>query len=200
MNITDDMGLFSISVHYSDSKIKGEKAKAGKNGVLEYNISDTNKAKVSFSPVVCSSNTKCDKNIKYYWMAGNNLQDVYTQTVCPYSFFQMVGIVSSEPLTINEISASSASNGLISFDYPFKEQISYLSVKAVVGTDEIYYQPLEIITVWGTVSRAGKANYLSLIFGGLCLFICSLICIRRIKGKPSKEYEKLSDRREELDF
>ncbi len=54
-------------------------------------------------------------------MAGNNLQDVYTQTVCPYSFFQMNGVVSSQPLKINEISASSSSDGVISFDYPFKE-------------------------------------------------------------------------------
>lgn len=34
MNVTDDFGLFAITIHYSDSKIKGEKSKAGKNGVV----------------------------------------------------------------------------------------------------------------------------------------------------------------------
>ena len=34
MNSTDDNGLFSIKIHYSESKIKAEKAKPGKNGVL----------------------------------------------------------------------------------------------------------------------------------------------------------------------
>lgn len=38
MNVTDDFGLFAITVHYSDTKIKGEKAKAGKNGVVDYTI------------------------------------------------------------------------------------------------------------------------------------------------------------------
>lgn len=68
-------------------------------------------------------------------MSSNNLQDVYTQTVCPYSFFQMAGVISSEPLKINEISDKADSNGVITFDYPFKDQISYLSVKAVAGSD-----------------------------------------------------------------
>lgn len=34
MNSTDDNGLFSISARYSDSKIKGDKIKPGKNGKL----------------------------------------------------------------------------------------------------------------------------------------------------------------------
>lgn len=34
MNSTDDNGLFSISISYSDEKIKGVKAKPGKNGIL----------------------------------------------------------------------------------------------------------------------------------------------------------------------
>ena len=96
---------------------------------------DAKKAKISFNAIVCSTGSKCDKNTRYYWMAGNNLQDVYTQTVCPYSFFQMAGVVSSQPLKINDISGSVDSTGVISFEYPFKDEVSYLSVKAVSGTE-----------------------------------------------------------------
>lgn len=34
INSTDDNGLFSISAHYNESKIKADKMKAGKNGKL----------------------------------------------------------------------------------------------------------------------------------------------------------------------
>jgi hypothetical protein len=34
VNSTDDTGLFSINAHYNESKIKGDKIKAGKNGKL----------------------------------------------------------------------------------------------------------------------------------------------------------------------
>ena len=44
MNSTDDHGLFAVTVHYSDSKIKPEKAKAGNNGILEYKILDSSRA------------------------------------------------------------------------------------------------------------------------------------------------------------
>lgn len=101
MNVTDDFGLFSIKIHYNDTKIKSERAKAGKNGVLQYKIVDSDKAEISFNAIVCSSTSKCDKDVKYYYMSSNNLQDVYTQTVCPYSYFQLLGITSSQPLKIN---------------------------------------------------------------------------------------------------
>lgn len=134
LNSTDDNGLFSITAHYSDSKIKGEKVKPGKNGKLEYQIVDSNKATISFSPVVCSS-SKCDKGVKYYWMSSNNLQDVYTQTVCPFSYFQVLGITSSQPIKINEIPATANSDGLITFTYGFEQHTTYVSVKAVVGSE-----------------------------------------------------------------
>lgn len=34
MNSTDDNGLFSIMINYNNEKIKGAKAKPGKNGIL----------------------------------------------------------------------------------------------------------------------------------------------------------------------
>lgn len=75
-------------------------------------------------------------------MYGTNLQDVYTQTVCPYSYFQILGIASSQPLKISEINSKPDSNGVISFTYNFKEHVSYLAVKAVTADEEIYYKPI----------------------------------------------------------
>lgn len=60
MNSTDDNGLFSIMIHYNNEKIKGAKAKPGKNGILDYQIVDSSHAKISFSGVVCSG-SKCEK-------------------------------------------------------------------------------------------------------------------------------------------
>ena len=115
-------------------------------------------------------------------MAGDNLQDVYTQTVCPYSYFQVLGIVSSQPLKQNQIPLSSLNTvtGVITFDYPYLDHVSYLSIKAVVGNEEIYYQPLQIVTVWGTVARAGRANYILIIGFSLSFLICALIGWRRL--------------------
>ena len=92
---------------------------------------------------------KMYKKTKYYWMAGDNVQDVYTQTVCPYSYFQVLGIVSSQPLKQNQISLSSLNTvtGVITFDYPYLDHVSYLSIKALIGNEEIYYQPLQIVRV-----------------------------------------------------
>ncbi len=35
--------------------------------------------------------------------------------------------------------------------------------------------------MWGTVSRTGKANLFLLIVGGICLLLCTLVWIRRMK-------------------
>lgn len=68
-------------------------------------------------------------------MTGNNLQDVYTQTVCPYSYFQTLGIASSQPLALTEINSKPSSDGIITFDYPYSDHITYLAVKAIVGNE-----------------------------------------------------------------
>lgn len=82
---------------------------------------------------MCSATAKCDKNVKYYYMTSNNLQDVYTQTVCPYSYFQVLGISSSQPIKINEITAKPDADGVIIFPYNYTDHVSYISVKAVSG-------------------------------------------------------------------
>lgn len=137
-------------------------------------------------------------------MAGNNIQDVYTQTVCPYSYFQILNIISSQPIEIYPISSKPDSNGLITFDYPYKDHISYLSVKAVTGTDELYYQPIEIVTLWGTVTKTSKTNKFVIGVTSLFVCICLCICFRRCQRKPSilirSEYDELPDAGDTLDY
>lgn len=76
--------------------------KPGKNGLLEYQIIDSTKAQVQFHAAICPEG-KCEKKIRYFWMASTNLQEVFSQSVCPYSYFQILGIISSQPLKIVEI-------------------------------------------------------------------------------------------------
>lgn len=189
LNVTQEDGLFAITVHYSADKIKTDRIKPGKNGVLNYKIVDVNTAEVTFSQVTCSS-SKCPKQVKYYWMAGGSLQDVYTQTVCPYSYFQVLGLLSIPPLAIHEIPGKPNSEGVITFSYPYQEHVSYLAVKAV-GDEEVYYQPIEVITLWGTVSRAGRTNKFLLTGSTLGMCLVLLVVVRRC-SRP--EYRKLEER------
>lgn len=135
-------------------------------------------------------------------MAGNNIQDVYTQTVCPYSFFQILNIISSQPIEVIQIGSRPDSNGVITFDYPYKDHVTYVSVKAVTGADEIYYQPIEVVTLWGTVTKTSKTN--KLVIGVTTLFacICLCICFRRCQKKPTGpgRYDELPEVENTLDY
>ena len=95
-------GLFSIQVIYSPTKIASYKMKSGNNGIVEYTLLNSNKALLKFNGAVCPKG-KCEKSIKYYWIAGRNFQDVYTQGVCPYNYFLLTDITSVAPLKFTEI-------------------------------------------------------------------------------------------------
>ena len=87
------------------------------------------------------------------------------------------------------ITTTPDSDGKIAFEYEIPDHISYLSVKAVMEDQEIYYQPIEVITIWGSLTRASYANRFFLLLGGVTLVCCCLIRIRRKK----KEYQELKD-------
>lgn len=158
---------------------------------MEYEIVESKKAKVTFSGITCTK-SKCDKDVTYYWLSSDSLQEVYTQTVCPYSFFSTLDIKSDEPLEMNKIFSSPDSSNTISFEYPINQHISYVSVKAVVNGEEIYYQPKEIITLWGSLSRTTRSSSSWwLVIVGICGICACLVCVRRcLKAKP--EYDPLS--------
>lgn len=97
--------ILAITIHYSDTKISADKNKAGNGGVVTYEIKDSKTAKVTFTGVTCTK-SKCDKDISYYWLSSTSMQEVYTQTVCPYSYFSMLDIKSDHPITMTKITSS----------------------------------------------------------------------------------------------
>lgn len=144
MNSTDDNGLFSIKAVYSPTKITTGKMKPGNNGIIEYSVIDSKTAVITIGGVVCASG-KCGSSVKYFWAADKSMQDVYTQTICPYSYFQTAGVISVPPIKFYEITTkTSSTENTISFDYPLLDHVSYLSVKAVSsdGSEEVFYKPV----------------------------------------------------------
>lgn len=103
--ITD--GIYSIKVVYSEKKITSEKIRSGNNGLVEYSIIDSKKALVKFKGIVCA-NGRCEGSPKYYWVAGTNLQDVYSQTLCPLAYFLITNAITVNPLKFNEITTHSS--------------------------------------------------------------------------------------------
>ena len=75
MNIRSPVedSILAITIHYSDSKISGDKNKAGNGGVVSYEIKDSKTAKVTFTGVTCTK-SKCDKDISYYWLSSTSMQ------------------------------------------------------------------------------------------------------------------------------
>lgn len=57
---------------------------------------------------------------------------------------------------------------------------------------------MEVITLWGSMARASKANKVIIIIGFLFLCLFSLILIRRTT-KP-KDYEKLAEPKDSFDY
>ena len=194
MNIhsANENSLMAISVKYSDSKIAGEKYKAGGGGELTYEIVDGKTARVTFNEVTCLK-AKCDGSPVYYWMKSTSMQEVYTQSVCPYSYFSMLEIKSDHTIEMMKISSRADLQNKISFDYPIEDHISYLSVKAVVGEgEEVYYQPTEVITLWGSLSRSSSSHVFNIFLVILCCLCPALIVIRKLmRPKIEERYEKL---------
>lgn len=116
MNIhsTTESSIVALNVHYSDSKIIGEKAKAGNGGLMKYSITSGNKAKITFTGITCTK-SKCDKDVQYSWLSSTSMQDVYSQTVCPYSYFSSLDVKSGHPIEQRKITSTSNSNSEIEF-------------------------------------------------------------------------------------
>lgn len=69
----------------------------------------------------------------------------------------------------------------------------------MIGNDEIYYQPIEIITLWGTVTRTSKANKLALGVSSIILCLCLCLCFRRCQ-KKSSGYGELPEGGDAFDY
>ena len=90
--------------------------RAGKKGILSYELGQS-AAKVTVPAVLCGD-TGC-KGVKYYYIASPQEQEVFSQLVCPSSFFSTSGFSSSAPINLIKIDGK-ISNNTVVFDFPVK--------------------------------------------------------------------------------
>ena len=186
--------VMSVQVFHSTQKIKGNKAKPGNKGILEYELKNSQEAQIRFVGGVCSG-SKCSGDVTYYTVSSLDMSTLYSQTVCPSSFFSTETIQSQKPLNISKITSKPDSENKISFTYQMLDHISYISVKGVYSNgEEIYYRPIEIVTVWGQLSRTSHSHKFAMIMVAICTLCGCLVCYRRYM-KPSG-YQALREERE----
>jgi hypothetical protein len=72
------------------------------------------------------------------------------------------------------------------------DHISYVGVKGINAKtgEEIYYRPIEIVTIWGQISRTSTTHRFTLIGVSLCLFCVVLMWCRRNARKGYKPLEE----------
>ena len=75
--------------------------KAGKRGVLTYELTGDKMARVTIPAADCDKNP-C-KGVTYYYLSSPDEQLVYTQLICSSSFFSTAGFNSTSPLPINKV-------------------------------------------------------------------------------------------------
>ena len=68
----------------------------GGKGQLSYEIVGSQKAELTLRPPVCSS-SQCSGKIKYYIMTSPKKVQLYSQLVCPSSYFT-IGDISKDPI------------------------------------------------------------------------------------------------------
>jgi len=137
----EEKSLLSIYVKYSEKKIFDPEILPGNKGNLDYSITDSSNAELTFKPPTCPDSS-CPK-FKYYLMTADNMRDLYTQLVCPSNFFSNVEFLQGAPIKLNEVSAKENPNGTLSISFQIADQISYVGIKASNGKDkEVFYKPI----------------------------------------------------------
>jgi hypothetical protein len=124
------------------------------------------------------------------------VEDIYAQLVCSSVSFDLADRQIINPVENTAVSASNTRENKIVFTQKIKESNEFVGVKAVNNkTGEIvYYKPVEIMTVWGQLSKQGKGHskLLLAILGAFMLCCCIMICYRRKTRGSSSEYSPLS--------
>lgn len=80
--------------------------------------------------------------MKYILMTANKMVDLYSQLVCPSSYFSSFDSISIPPITQVELMPRENPDGTLSFQFQLIEQISYVGIKAASSGDEIFYKPI----------------------------------------------------------
>ena len=105
----------------------------------------------------------------------------------------MLGFTQNKQADVVPIKATTTKDNKLAFNFPVKEDINYVGVKAVSAKTGVvvYYQPVEITTIRGRINRVMQtasepANFSWLV--GIIIIISivvSLIAYRRYQKKKS---------------
>ena len=124
---------------------------------------------------------------------SNNISKIIAQLVCSSVSFDMLGFTQNKQADVVPIKATTTKDNKLAFNFPVKEDINYVGVKAVSAKTGVvvYYQPLEITTIRGRINRVMQtasepANFSWLV--GIIIIISivvSLIAYRRYQKKKS---------------
>ena len=113
-------------------------------------------------------------------MTATKLKDLYTQLVCPSSFFSTFEDVSIPSITQQEVTPKENSDGTLSFDFNLVDQISYVGIKAKTSeAEEVYYKPIEVATLWGQLARTSHSHKLAISSVLVCFLMGVVVCVRR---------------------
>lgn len=80
--------VMAIRATFSHDKIKVERAKPGDKGLIQYQLLDSTKAELTFTPLVCQDKT-CSKDFTYTSVRADTLDSIYSQLVCPSIMFSL---------------------------------------------------------------------------------------------------------------
>ncbi len=108
-------------------------------------------------------------------MQSPNVQDLYSQIVCPNSYFTI--FEQFAPLKSTRIKHTSGDQ--VTMEITLEQPISFIGVKATNNQEEIFYQPIEVVTLWGHITKTGSTYllwFVTVLFFGCC---CSLLYVRR---------------------
>ncbi len=98
------------------------------------------KIKIEFTEVTCDSRTQfCSDKFDYFLVASDKMVDVYSQSVCPSTYFADVENAERHSvLPLRKILERANSNHKITFEYRFEKSnpISYIAIKAVYRNKE----------------------------------------------------------------
>ena len=161
-----------------------QKMKPGNGGVLQYELMSSKRVKIILAKVEC---TKC--TAEYHWVASTSLQATYAGTVCPTSLFENFLSESKSTVDSNRLSGWVNNENEIEFDYELKNEVEYIGVKAVIGEKEVYYEPIELRTMWASISSP-STNDFSWVYVG-ALSVCALMIAVRRKMRRA-DYQAIS--------
>ena len=93
---------------------------------------------------------------------------------------------------MTKIKANPDSNGKITFQYTLMDHISYVGVKGINSKtgEEIYYRPVEIVTVWGQISRTSFTHRFTIIGIVICALVHILVLCRKHARRGYKPLEE----------